>query len=235
MLPKISYPIHELTIPSTKEKFMFRPFLVKEEKLLLMAKTSDDPSEILRAIKQVVNNCCLDEKFDVDDIAIFDIEYIFIRIRAFSINNIASVSYRDNEDNEIYTFDIDLNSIEVQFPEGVDAIIKINDSSGIVMKYPRAQIFDDQEYFNSGENAFYELVIRSMHQVYQDEDVYDLTTFSRKEIEEFLDNLDIATYQKIVKFMESTPKLYYKIEYKNKNGTERKIELRSLADFFTLG
>jgi hypothetical protein len=224
-----------LTVPSTKEKFMFRPFLVKEEKLLLMAKTSDDPSEILRAIKQVVNNCCLDEKFDVDDIAIFDIEYLFIRIRAFSINNIASVSYRDNEDNEIYTFDIDLNSIEVQFPEGVDAIIKINDSSGIVMKYPRAQIFDDQEYFNSGENAFYELVIRSMHQIYHDEDVYDLATLNREEIENFLDNLDVATYQKIVKFMESTPKLYYKIEYKNKNGTERKIELRSLADFFTLG
>ena len=214
---------------------MFRPFLVKEEKLLLMAKTSDDPSEILRAIKQVVNNCCLDETFDIDNLAIFDIEYLFIRIRAFSINNIASVSYRDNEDNEIYTFDIDLNSIEVQFPEGVDTIIKINDSAGIVMRYPRAQIFDDKEYFNSGDNAFYELVIRSMHQVFNDDDIYDLSTLSRKEIEEFLDNLDVTTYQKIVKFMESTPKLYYKIEYKNKNGTDRKIELRSLADFFTLG
>lgn len=235
MLPKISYPIYELTIPSTKQALNFRPFLVKEEKLLLMAKSSEDPSEILRALKQVVNNCCLDDSFDIDTLAIFDIEYLFLKIRAFSINNIAKVSYRDNDDNEIYSFDIDLNSIDVKFPEDIDSTIKINENSGIVMKYPRAAIFDDKEYFESGENAFFELVLRSLDKLYQGEDIYYLSEYSKEEIEQFLDSLDVNTYQKIVKFMESTPKLYYKIEYTNKNGTQRIIELKSLADFFTLG
>ena len=137
--------------------------------------------------------------------------------------------------NEIYSFDIDLNSIDVKFPEDIDSTIKINENSGIVMKYPRAAIFDDKEYFESGENAFFELVLRSLDKLYQGEDMYYLSEYSKEEIEQFLDSLDVNTYQKIVKFMESTPKLYYKIEYTNKNGTQRIIELKSLADFFTLG
>jgi hypothetical protein len=116
-LPKIEHPIHKIKIPSTKKEVGFRPFLVKEEKLLLMAKESETPSDILSTIKQIINNCCLDPKFDINKLAIFDLEYIFLRLRAISVDNNVKVTYRDNEDQKLYDFDIPLNKVEIKYPE----------------------------------------------------------------------------------------------------------------------
>lgn len=234
MLPKIKHPIFEFVIPSTNKKESFRPFLVKEEKILLMAKTSEEPNEILRAVKQVVNNCALSKSFDVDRLAIFDIEYLFMQLRAISVNNIVKVSYRDNEDDEIYEFSIDLKEVKVQFPEKVDRVIKINDKMGIQMRYPSASIFDDKDFFGSGDDAFYELVLRCIDKIYDGDEIYDPTEYSKKEVEQFLDDCGIYTFEKIQLFMTNVPKLYHKLEYKNKNGNQRVIELTSLTDFFTL-
>ena len=114
-LPKIEHPIFKIKIPSSKREVRFRPFLVKEEKILLIAKTSEQENDILLAIKQVVNNCALDD-LNIDKLALFDVEYLFLRIRAQSVNNIVSVTYRDNEDPMDYDFDIDLNNVNVVFP-----------------------------------------------------------------------------------------------------------------------
>ena len=116
-LPKISYPTYTIKVPSTKKNVKFRPFLVKEEKLLLMAKESENNADILQSIKQIVNNCCLDENFDNEKLTIFDLEYIFIKLRAFSVDNIVKVSYKDEEDGQNYDFEVDLNSVEIDFPE----------------------------------------------------------------------------------------------------------------------
>src|SRR5574343_282713 len=97
-LPKIDYPILNIKVPSTKKEHMFRPFLVKEEKILLMAKESRNNADIFTAIKQVVQNCCLDEKFKIDALPIFDLEYLFIKLRAFSIDNVIKINYRDEEE-----------------------------------------------------------------------------------------------------------------------------------------
>jgi len=233
-LPKIKHPIFEFVVPSTNKKESFRPFLVKEEKILLMAKTSEEPNEILRAVKQVVNNCALSKSFDVDRLAIFDIEYLFMQLRAISVNNIVKVSYRDNEDDEIYEFSIDLKEVKVQFPEKIDRVIKITDKMGIQMRYPSASIFDDKDFFGSGDDAFYELVIRCIDKIYDGDEIYDPTEYSKEEVEQFLDDCGIETFEKVQMFMSNVPKLYHKLEYKNKNGNQRVIELTSLTDFFTL-
>ena len=103
------------------------------------------------------------------------------------------------------------------------------------MKYPSASIFDDKEYFKTGEDSFYELIIRCVDKIFDGDDVYDPRDYTKEEIEEFLEQVNVNTFQDIVKFMESTPKLYHKIEYKNANGNDRVIELTTLTDFFTLG
>lgn len=234
-LPKIKHPIHEFTIPSTGKKELFRPFLVREEKILLIAKASGDQGDILRAVKQVVNNCAINKSFDINRIAIFDVEYLFLRLRAVSINNMVKVSYIDNEDTEVYDFEIDLLKIEVKFPEKVDQVIKADDKIAIVMRHPPASLFDDKDFADSGEDAFYELILRCIDKIYEGDDVYDPAEYSKQEMEDFLNDLDVDVFEKIQIFMSNMPKLYHRIEYKNKNGKDRVIELTSLADFFMLG
>ena len=113
MIPKVKHPITTLTVPSNGKKISVRPMLVKEEKLLLMAKESKQVGEVLAAIKQVVGNCIIDKNFDIDKISIFDLEYLFLQLRAISVSNVVKVSYEDPEDNKTYDFDIDLQKIEV--------------------------------------------------------------------------------------------------------------------------
>ena len=235
-LPKITHPIHEFEVPSLKKKFIFRPFLVKEEKFLLMAKTSEDRIEIVRAMKQLINNCCESPNFNMHLLTLFDIEYLFLKLRAVSVNNVAEIAYRDAEDNEIYKFQIDLHSVTVMFPENVESTIKINDDMILTMKFIPADIIDDKEFFNSDEKEyFYETIIRCVDKLYHGDEVFDLSTTPKKEVEEFLDSCDLATFEKIRTFMENQPKLYHKLEYTNKLNNKKVIELTSLLDFFTLG
>ena len=157
MLPKTSHPQFQITIPSSKQKLTFRPFLVKEEKLLLMAKDSEEESDILQAIKQIVNNCCMDQ-FDVSSLSLFDLEYIFIHIRANSVNDTVKVSYRDKEDDKVYDFDINLKKVEVIFPDKIKNVIKITNTAGIQLKYPKVTLYDDKEFLTSGNEAFFQLI-----------------------------------------------------------------------------
>jgi hypothetical protein len=233
-LPKIKHPMFDFVVPSTNKKEAFRPFLVKEEKILLMAKTSEEPNDMLKAVKQVVNNCALSKSFDVDRLAIFDIEYLFMQLRAVSVNNIVKVSYRDNEDGEVYDFMIDLKNVTVKFPEKVERVINVTDKVGIQMRYPPASIFDDRDFFTTGDDAFYELVLRCLDKIYDGEDIFNPADYSKEEVEQFLDECGIEAFEKIQTFMTSVPKLYHRLEYKNKNGNDRVIELTSLTDFFTL-
>jgi hypothetical protein len=233
MLPKNDYPIFKLTIPSTKKELRFRPFLVKEEKILLIAKTTEQESDMILAIKQVVNNCCIDT-IDVDKLALFDVEYLFLRIRSQSVNNIVTVTYKDNEDESNYQFDIDLNTVEVVFPEGQDKTIKFTDTSGIIMKYPEASLYEDEEFLKSGEEVFYQLVLRCIEKIYDEENVYDVKNYSLQEVSDYVENMDVKTFDKIRDFMINQPKMSYTINYKNKKGNDRKIELTTLSDFFTL-
>lgn len=232
-LPKIDYPIHNIEVPSTKKTHKFRPFLVKEEKLLLMAKESDDVADYLSAMKQVINNCAVDKKFDVNKIATFDLEYIFLKLRSVSIDNMIKIAYVDNEDQKTYEFDIDLNTIKVVFPDKTNNNIKLSETSGLLMKYPSSTLYDDRSFINGTEEYMFELIIKCLDKLYDGDQIYEISEYKKEEIVEFLENLNIKTYENIKEFLVSTPKLYHCINYKNALGHDRKIEFNSLNDFFS--
>ena len=234
-LPKIDYPILNINIPPDKKPTKFRPMLVKEEKLLLMAKASEDESDILQAIKQVVTNCCLDDGFDVDKLPLYSLEYVFIQLRGSSIGSEVEVTYRDLEDNKSYNFTVDLNKVEIKYPKKVDNVVKVNKKSGLVLKHPSAEIYNDREFLKAeGDETFYRLIVRCIEQVYDEDNVYEARDFDEAALLEFLEYLDIKSFDKIRNFMSSVPTLYYKLEYTNENGKKREIEMKNLSDFFTL-
>lgn len=235
MLPKISYPTISITVPSTKNTYAFRPMLVKEEKLLLMAKTSENDGDILAAIRQVVNNCATDPTFNIDKIPLFALEYLFLKLRGFSIGDEIKVSYRDFEDNEVYSFVVNLKQVEVRDAGSADGKIAITDKSGLVMSYPSASLYADDKFLsNLDEDAFYKLVVKCIDKIYDGDAVYESKDFSEADLLEFLELMDIKSFEKIRDFMAKIPTLYYKIEYTNKMDNKRTIELTSLSDFFTL-
>jgi hypothetical protein len=233
-LPKIDQPIFDMTIPSTGKKITFRPFLVKEEKILLIAQQSGNDTEIIRAIKQILNNC-IQEDLDIDKLAIFDLEYMFLKLRSKSVNNVVKLSYRDNEDDEIYNFELDLDTIEIEMPESTNSQIEITDNVGMTMRYPDASITDRMKDFENEVDLMTFFIINCIDTIYDEDNVYVASEFSEKEITEFLDGLDVKTFEKIREFFESIPRLYHKIEYKNSMGSDRTIELSSLKDFFMWG
>ena len=233
-LPKIEHPIHQLTLPSTGKQINFRPFLVKEEKILLMAKQGGDEKEIVKALKQIINNCILDQDVDVDTFATFDVEYFFLKLRSKSVNNIVSLSYKDYEDEKVYTVDVDLDTVEViKNPEHTNKI-KINTSVGVVMKYPSMEIFNKLSSTNEEEVAF-DIIKKCIETVYDEDNVYSAKDFSEAEIDEFVQNLDVASLEKILDFFKTMPKLYYEVKYTNSLNNERTVPLDTLTDFFTLG
>ena len=233
-LLKIDQPLFDMTIPSTGKKILFRPFLVKEEKILLIAQQSENDSEIIRAIKQILN-ACIKEELDIDSLAIFDLEYMFLKLRARSVNNVVKLSYRDIEDGELYDFELDLDTIEVKMPEVINSKIEINDTVGMTMKYPAASITDRMKDFENEVDLMTFFIVNCIDSIYDEDNVYVASEFSEAEITEFLDGLDVMSFEKIRQFFESVPRLYHKIEYTNSIESKRTIELTSLKDFFMWG
>ena len=200
-----------------------------------MAKVSEEPTDILSAIKQVVTNCCLDPTLDIEKISLFALEYLFIRLRGFSIGDTIKVSYRDTEDDKSYEFEVDLKKVTIVYPKKTDNKIAITKTSGLIMRYPTAAIYDDKTFLEAeGEETFYRLIVRCIDQIYDAENVYESKDFSEAEILEFIELLDVQSFEKIREFMFNLPSLYYKIEYKNSLGNDRSIEMKALTDFFTL-
>jgi hypothetical protein len=233
-LPKIDQPLFSMTIPSIGKNVTFRPFLVREEKILLIAQQSGSDTDIIRAIKQILSNC-IQENLDLDSLAIFDIEYMFLKLRSRSVNNVVKLSYRDNEDGEVYDFDLDLDTIEVKMPEKINSKIEVTDTVGMTMKYPTASITDRMKEFDNEVDLMTFFIVNCIDTIYDEENVYVAEDFSEQEITEFLDGLDVKSFEKIREFFESIPRLYHKIEYKNSIDNHRSIELTSLKDFFMWG
>jgi hypothetical protein len=234
-LPKIVHPIFDVTVPSSKKNIKIRVMLQKEEKLLLIAKEGDDPSAILDAIRQVVNNCIVTEKFDVDELTIFDLEYIFIKLRAVSVSNTTKVSYKDNADEEVRDFDIDLNKVTIEFPKNIESKVVIDEATYLTLKYPSAKMYSDREFLNSaGQEAVQRMVGSVIDKVYSGTAITDAQTSTPEELNEFISNLPVKSYESIREYVFNLPHLNYEIKYKNNKGDEKKITLSTLNDFFTL-
>lgn len=233
-LPKLQHPIYELQLPSTGESVKFRPFLVKEEKILLMAKQSEDPKEIVNAIKQIINNCTVESQVDVDKLSTFDIEYFFLKLRSKSVNNVVTLSYRDFEDEKVYTVDVDLDDVQIKRDPSHTNNIKINESVGLIMKYPSTEVYGRLTNKDEDELAL-GAVKACIESVYDDDSVYPVKDFSDKEVDEFLQSLDVNSLEKVLNFFRTMPKLHYEVKYINSKGNTRTVELNTLSDFFTLG
>lgn len=233
-LPKLYKPTFKIQVPSLKEDAIFRPFLVKEEKILLIAQQSNDDADVLRALTQIIGNCAIDPNFDATSLATFDIEYIFLKLRAVSVNNIVELQYQDMEDDKIYKFTVDLNEVEIITDPANTNTIKVDEENGIIMKYPKASIANEITSDDPLE-VVDQMILSCIDKIYTAEEVYNAIEYSREELKEFVDDLNIQTYDAIKDFFTTLPKMYYKIEYENSLGTKREIELKSLRDFFTWG
>jgi hypothetical protein len=231
-LPKIDQPLFEVIVPSTKKKILFRPFLVKEEKLLLISQQGGEDTEVIRAIKQILRLCVQDEDFDVDKLTTFDLEYLFLKLRAKSVNNIVKLSYRDNEDGKIYNFELDLDTIEIAIPENVNSQIAVSENISMIMKYPSASITDKLQQFDNEVDLMTFFIINCIDTILTEDEIFPAADYSTQDLEEFLDQLPVSSFEKIREFFEKMPKLYHKIDYTNSEGNDRSIELNNLKDFF---
>jgi len=236
-LPVLLHPVFDVTIPSTKHKIKIRPLLVKEEKILLMAKQSGTNADIYQAIHQIVTNCIVDADVKPDKFTLFDLEYVFLKLRAVSISNVVKVIYKDVEDKKDYPFDVDLDKLKVKFPEKTDHKIALGPDKGFVMQYPKAGLYGSEIFSKEGvteEEVIEALVTACVESYFDGENVYKFSDNKKEDIKSFIENLDIETYNKIKEYVADLPHLHYQIKYTNSLGNERTIEMNTLSDFFTL-
>ena len=231
-LPKIQYPIFELTLPSNKETVTYRPFTVKEEKLLLISQESEDQKERIRAMRQIVNNCCFNLSQDIGLLPSFDLEYCFLKIRSKSVGNIVELNYRDLTDNKIYNFEVDLDELEVAFNENHKTSIKINDDLGIIMKYPTVELLNSIKTDIEDPETVFEVIKKCVATIYDEDNTYDTKDYTNEEITEFVESIPAKAFEDITEFFETIPVLKHELHYKDSDGTDKTITLQGIDDFF---
>lgn len=231
MLPKIEYPTFEVQVPSTGKKIKLRMMLVKEEKILLMAKQSGLSQQVL-AIKQVVQNCVLDNT-DVSKLPTFDVEYIFIKIRARSINNIVNLLVTDSDDGKKYEVESDLDDVEVSFEGCASPKIEVNDTVGLLLKYPNFDDIDSIMKMKDDGDKASKILVRSIDKIYSGDNVIIVADHDENEVSDWLDSLDVLTMKKIRLFFETMPKVVSSIKYVNSADEEKEVKLEGLKDFFS--
>lgn len=235
-LPKPSVPTYELTVPSSKKQIKFRPFLVKEEKVLLIAMESEDEKMIRDSVINILKSCILTRGVKVEELAMFDIEYIFLRIRSKSSGEKIEMNLVCKDDNETRVrYELDIDTVEVQFPEGHSKKIILSENSGIIMKYPGFDQFLKTQILqkNPSTEEVFDIVIDSVHQIYEDDEVWEAGTTPRKEIAEYIEGLTTKQFQKIQEFFVTMPKLSHNIKITNPNtGVESEYEIEGLTNFF---
>jgi len=233
-LPQINTPTYELVVPSTDEKIKYRPFLVKEEKILLIAMEAQEQSGILNAVKDIVKSCTFD-KFDVRKAPIFDIEYIFLNIRAKSVGEVSTVNLRCPDDNETFVqTEIDLTTVDVQITEGHTNKIELTDEMGMIMQYPTLDSFTDSTTVINASNML-DVIASCVSQIYdkKGEDVYDAKDSTKQEIVDFLESLNSKQFLEIQKFFDTMPKLTHTVNIENpETKVKSDITLTGLNDFF---
>ena len=234
-LPKINTPEYKLNIPSTDEVITYRAFLVKEEKLLLIANETGDQKAQFQAIKQLIKGC-VTEKLDIDSLPMFDIEYIFLNIRAKSVGEIAKLKIicPDDEKTQV-DVEVDLTKINVEMDEKHNPRIQLTDTIGILMQYPSMDVVAENAILDTGEatKQLFKLVSECMYQIWEGEEVHDCTDYSYKDKIEFLDSLTHEQFEKIQQFFETMPSVKKEVEITNPNTkVVSKVDIEGMNSFF---
>ena len=229
-LPDIATPTYTLTVPSTKKKVKYRPFLVKEQKVLIVALENEDSEQILDAITSTIQNCLI-TKVKVDDLALFDIEYLFLQIRARSIGEELEVKVTCADDGET-TVDVKflVNDIKVNFPKGHTNVIKLSDDITVEMKYPDLEYFAKVNFTGTDPDP-YELMAKCIKRVYVGEE--DYSSFTLEESRGWVESLTSSQFDAIQTFFETMPTLRHVLKVKNpKTKVVNEVVLEGLSDFF---
>jgi len=234
-LPKLGYPTYELELPSTGKTIKYRPFLVKEEKVLLLALDSKDEKQVISAVKDLIKNC-VTTRIKVDTLPSFDLEYLFLKIRGASIgeNIILTVTCLDDNETQVEA-NINIDEVEVFKPEGHDKKIMFDDKTGIVMKYPSMKEFVEREFLSKEMKTeeVYDYIADSIDQIFDEEEVYDSSTTTKKEFRTFVDSLTTKQFEKIQQFYTTCPKLSHTFTVVNPNTKkESSYTVEGLQSFF---
>ena len=238
-LPKINTPTYELVLPSTGKKIKYRPFLVREEKILIMAMESEDMSEITNAIVQILSDCILSKDVKVESLATFDIEYLFLNVRAKSVGETVDVNIICPDDGETEVeMSINIDTIKIQKTRGHKNIIKLDDELSMKLRYPSLEQFVENN-FETAEGTSevgqsLSMITSCVDMIYNAEESWEASDYSKKELDEFIEQLNTKQFKQIEKFFTTMPKLSHKIAVKNpKTGVESEVVLEGLASFFS--
>lgn len=242
-LPKIDLPIYELKLVSIPKPIKYRPFLVKEEKLLLMALQSNDEENIFNTIRQVINNCLLTDGIDIETIPIFDLEYLFLQLRAQSMGNIVETNYmcrnRGDAEQEMCSnmMKIGIDLFLVQPPiKNLPSRIQLTNNIGIQMKFPNMRSMRTvKDIMQSADSdAVYRLMFDCLDFIYDSEDLHYASETSFEEFKDFIESLTQDQFDNVVDFFDKIPNITHTLEHKcEKCGFEHKITMEGLVDFFT--
>ncbi len=236
-LPIIAAPTYELVLPSTGEDLQFRPFLVREEKLLVLALESEDPKQITTSIKTVIKNCILSKGIKVETLPTFDIEFLFLNIRGKSVGEEIEVNVLCPDDEETYVpVTINIDDIGVKKTEGHDRLIKIDDSIAMEMKYPSLEQFIKSNFDFTGESSVeqsFDLIATCISQIITEDETWDLDSVPKNEVTAFLDQMNSNQFKLIEKFFDTMPKLSHEIEVLNPTTKVKStVVLEGLSSFF---
>lgn len=233
-LPVIATPTYELTIPSTGKKIEYRPFLVKEEKILLLAMESEDNKQITKAVRQVLSNCVVTKGVDVNDLATFDIELLFLNIRGKSVGEKIPIIVTCEDDGKTEVeIEVDVDDIKVSFNKAHTDTIDIGNGYFVKMKYPKFEEFVENNFVGGSDQSF-KLIAKCVDTIYNDEESWDSADFTEKEMIEFLEQFPTSQFKNIEAFFETMPKLEHVITVTNpKTKKKNKVLLEGLADFFS--
>jgi len=234
-LPKLNVPRYELKLPSDERRIKYRPFLVKEEKLLLLAMETEDQGQMVDTIQTLLLNCTNLSQTDIKNLATFDFEYIFLNIRAKSVGETVDIMVTSPDDGETKVkVTVDLDDINVKFNDDHTNVLKLDNKISMVMKYPSMDMFVKNNFeTNSTVESLFELTVDCIVQIVEGEDVYEAQESSKEELTEFLDQLNTTQFQEIQKFFETMPKLAHEIKFTNpKTKKKQTLELEGLASFF---
>ena len=238
-LPKIATPSYELELPSTGKTIQYRPFLVKEEKLLVIALESEDTKQITNAIKAVIKSCVLTKGIKVETLPTFDIEYLFLTIRGKSVGEDIDVNLICPDDNETeVSVSVNLDDIKVQKPEGHTNQIKLDNNLMMELKYPSLNEFiknnfDPNDTSKNPMDQSFDLIGSCINKIYSQDEVWAAADCSKKEITDFLDSMNSSQFKEVEKFFETMPKLSHTLKVLNpKTKVESDVVLEGLASFF---
>ena len=229
-LPKFDQPLFETELPSTQEKVKYRPFTVKEEKILLIAQQSEDIEQTILSLKQIINNCV--EGVDVEKMPLFDLEYLLITLRSKSVNNILDFSVKDPDTEEIVELNLNLNEITVSRTEGHTNRIDISENAFIFMRYPNVNELKDILKTPDNDEALFKTLFGCMEKLVYEDSVYLFAEYTQEELDDFVDGLSGDVLKQIKGFFETSPKIKHQFKYTNKEGVDKVFVLEGLDSFF---